>query len=154
MKDKKLDKNKIKNNLKNNDSSGTNGMHNNDNDNNNNNTAIPLLKNIICLLVSPEERSLMKILVGIRKVKTNYSMVHNRPNNENNNIKNNNDNNINGPLDSWGNSSSAPYQNGNTTASFTMAAFSGDGSSPELERQSVFPKTIGSNIMDISSSPG
>ena len=45
MKDKKLDKNKIKNSLKNNNSSGTNGMHNNDsNNNNNNNNAIPLTK--------------------------------------------------------------------------------------------------------------
>ena len=43
MKDKKLDKNKIKNSLKNNNSSGINGMHNNNNNNNNNN-AIPLTK--------------------------------------------------------------------------------------------------------------
>ena len=41
MKDKKLDKNKIKNSLENNNSSGTNGMHNNDNNDNN---AIPLTK--------------------------------------------------------------------------------------------------------------
>ena len=55
-------------------------------------------------------------------------MIHNKSTNDNNNIRNN-ENNINGPFDSWGNPSSAPYQNGNTTASFTMAAFSGDGSS-------------------------
>ena len=36
-------------------------------------------------------------------------MIHNKPNNENNNIKNNRDYNINGPFDSWGNPSSAPY---------------------------------------------
>ena len=52
-------------------------------------------------------------------------MIHNKPNNDNNNIRNDNVNNIYGPFDSWGNPSSAPYQNGNTTASFTMAAFSG-----------------------------
>ena len=54
-------------------------------------------------------------------------MIHNKPTKDTNNIRNNNDNYINGPFDSWGNPSSAPYQNGNTTASFTMAAFCGDG---------------------------
>ena len=67
-------------------------------------------------------------------------MIHNKPTNDNNNIRNNNDNNINGPFDSWGNPSSAPYPNGNTTASLTMAAFSGDGSSPEPTE--VFPEKI------------
>ena len=44
----------------------------------------------------------------------------------------------------------APYQNGNTTASFTMAAFSGDGSSREPEE--VFPEKIEPDIIDISNS--
>ena len=78
-------------------------------------------------------------------------MIHNKPNNENNDIRNYNDNNINGPFDSWGNPSSAPYQNGNTTASFTMAAFSGDGSS--LEPEEVFPEKIEPDIIDMSNSP-
>ena len=78
-------------------------------------------------------------------------MIHNKPTNDNNNIRNNNDNNINGPFDSWGNPSSAPYQNGNATASFTMAAFSGDGSSPEPTE--VFPEKIEHDIIDLSNSP-
>ena len=32
-------------------------------------------------------------------------MIHNKPTNDNNDIRNNNDNNINGPFDSWGNPS-------------------------------------------------
>ena len=78
-------------------------------------------------------------------------MIYNKPNNDNNNARNNNDNNINGPFDSLGNPSSAPYQNGNTTASFTMAAFSGDGSSPEPAE--VFPQKIGPDIIDLSNLP-
>ena len=73
------------------------------------------------------------ILKSQNKLYNALVMIHNKPNNDNNNIRNNNDNNINGPFDSWGNPSSAPYQNDNTTASFSMAAFSGDGSSPEPE---------------------
>ena len=66
-------------------------------------------------------------------------MIHYKPTN---------DNNINGPFYSWGNPSSAPYQNGNTTASFTMAAFSGDGFSPEPTE--VFPEKIEHDIIDLS----
>ena len=75
-------------------------------------------------------------------------MIHNKPTNDNINIRNNNHDNINGPFDSWGNPSSAPYQNGNTTASFNMAAFSGDGSSPEPTE--VFPEKIEHDIIDLS----
>ena len=75
-------------------------------------------------------------------------MIHNKPNNDNNNIRNDNVNNIYGPFDSWGNPSSAPYQNGNTTASFTMAVFSGDGSSPDPTE--IFPEKF---EHDLSNSP-
>ena len=74
-------------------------------------------------------------------------MIHNTRSSDNNNIENCNDNNINGSFDSWGNPASTPYQNGNTTASFTMAAFNGGGSSPVPEE--VFPETKEPDIIDI-----
>ena len=153
VKDKKLDENKIKNSLKNNNSSGTNGMHNNNNNNNNN--AIPLTKDHYMSIGEPRGKKSDDNLRGYSKSQNKLFnalvVIHNKPTNDNNNIRNNNDNNINGPFVSWSNLSSAPYQNGNTTASFTMAAFSGDGSSPEPEE--VFPEKTEPEIIDVSSSP-
>ena len=123
-------------------------MHNNNNDNTN---TIPLTKDHYMSIGEPRGKKSDDNPRGYSKSQNKLFnalvMIHNIPNNDNNNIKNNNDNNINGPLDSWGNPSSAPYQNGNTT----MAAFSGDGSSPEPEE--VFPEKIEPDIIDISNLP-
>ena len=122
---KKLDKNKIKNSLKNNNSSGSNGMHNN----NNNNNVIPLTKEHYIFIGEPRgkksDENPRVYSKSQNKLFNALVMIHNKPTNDNNNIRNNNDNNINGPFYLWGNPSSAPYQNGNTTASFTMAAETG-----------------------------
>ena len=148
MKDKKLDKNKIKNSLKNNNTSGTNGMHNNSNNNNN---AIPLTKEHYMSISKHRGKNSDENPRGYSKSQNKLFnalvMIHNTPSNDNNNIKKNNDNNLNGSFDLWGNPSSAPYQNGNTTASFTMAAFHGDRSSPEPEE--VFPERKEPDIIDI-----
>ena len=148
VKDKKLDVYKIKNSLKNNNTSGTNGMHNNSNNNNN---AIPLTKEHYMSIGEPRGKNSNENPRGYSKSQNKlfnaFVMIHNTPSNDNNNIKNNNDNNLIGSFDLWGNPSSAPYQNGNTTASFTMAAFNGDRSSPEPEE--VFPERKGPDIIDI-----
>ena len=149
VKDKKLDKNKIKNSLKNNNSSGTNGIHNDKNNN-----AIPLTKDHYLSIGEPRGKKSDDNPRGYSKSQNQLFnalvMIHNKPTNDNNNIRNNNDNYINDPFDSWGNPSSAPYQNGNTTASFTMAAFIGDRSSPEPTE--VFPEKIEHDIIDLSNS--
>ena len=148
VKDNKLDKNKVKNGLKNNISSGTNRMDNS----NNNSNAIPLTEEHYMSIGEPRGNKSDENPRGYSKSQNKLFnplvMIHNKPNNHNKNIRNNNDSNINGPFDVWGNPSSAPYQNGNTTANFTMAAFCGDGSSPEPTE--VFPEKIEPDIIDLS----
>ena len=90
VKDKKLDKNKIKNSLKNNNSSGTNGMHNNNDDNNN---AIPLTKDHYMSIDEPRGKKSDDNPRGYSKSQNKsfnaLVMIHNKPNNDNNNIRNN-----------------------------------------------------------------
>ena len=134
-------------------------MHNNNNNNNDNNNnnknAIPLTKEHYMSIGEPRGKKSDENPRGYSKSQNKLFnalvMIHNKPNNDSNNIRNNNDNNINSPFYSWGNPSSALYQNGNATASFTMAVFCGDRSSPEPEE--VFPEKIEPDIIDISNSP-
>ena len=109
MKDKKLDKNKIKNSLKNNYSSGTNGIHNNNNNNNDNNNnnndnnnAIPLTKDHYMSIGEPRGKKSDDNPRGYSKSQNKLFnalvIIHNKPTNDNNNIRNNNDININGPF--------------------------------------------------------
>ena len=120
VKDKKLEKNKIKNSLKNNNTS--NGMHNNSNDNNRN--AIPLTKEhyIGELRGKKSEDNPREYSKSQYKLSNALVMINNKTSIDNNNIENNNENNINGPFDSWGNPTSAPYKHVYPAASFTMAA--------------------------------